>query len=96
MGVRHDKIRSMMENYLNIIKKEEVELWYGKGTKLKIHNINFSVTEESVMVESIIVLGEIINEEVLDRKLAELLIIDMMPYFFPEVETVRVMARWDV
>lgn len=96
MGVKHEKLKKMMENYLNIIKNEEVETWYGKNCHIKIHNIIFSVTETSVLIEAVIFLGDIINEEVLDRGLVELLIIDMMPYFFPEVGTVRVMTRYDV
>jgi len=86
----------MIESYLNVIKKDEIETMYGKGTTVKIHTINFGVTSKSIMIESVIILGDNINEEVLDRRLVDYLIQDSMIYFFPEIETVRVMTRWDV
>lgn len=85
----------MMENYLNVIKKGEIETMYGNDTKVKIHTISFSVKGNAIMIEAVIILGQVINEEVLDRRLIDYLIQDMMPYFFPEIESVKVMTRWD-
>ena len=96
MSVKYQKIKTMMENYLNVIKKNEIETMYGSDTKVKIHNIGFSVKGNAIMIEAVIVLGETINEEVLDRRLVDYLIQDMMPYFFPEIQAVKVMTRWDV
>ncbi len=91
-----DKLKLMMERYLNIIKKDEIELMYGKGTTVKIHTINFSITTTSMIVEAVIILGETINEETLDRRLVDYLIQDSIPYFFPELTSCKVMVRWDV
>jgi hypothetical protein len=96
MSVKYQKIKNMMEKYLNVIKKNEIEMMYGSDTKVKIHNIGFSVRGNAIMIEAVIVLGETINEEVLDRRLVDYLIQDMMPYFFPEIQAVKVMTRWDV
>ena len=96
MSVKYQKIKNMMENYLNVIKKNEIETMYGSDTKVKIHNIGFSVRGNAIMIEAVIVLGDTINEEVLDRRLVDYLIQDMMPYFFPEIQAVKVMTRWDV
>lgn len=96
MSVKYQKIKTMMENYLNVIKKNEIEMMYGSDTKVKIHNISFSVRGNAIMIEAVIVLGETINEEVLDRRLVDYLIQDMIPYFFPEIQAVKVMTRWDV
>jgi uncharacterized Fe-S center protein len=96
MSTSKNKLKNMMEKYLNVIKKNEIEEMYGKGTVIKIHNVNFSVKGNTIMIEAVIVLGDQINEEVMDRRLVDYLIQDMMPYFFPEVQSVKVMARWDV
>lgn len=96
MSVRYDKIRNMMEKYLNVIKKNEVETMYGKNTTIKVHSLNFSPTSPSLFIEVVIVLGDEINETVLDRRLLDYLVQDMVPYFFPETESVKVMTRWDV
>ena len=96
MSVKYHKIRKMMENYLNDIKKDEVETMYGKNSKIKIHTISFSITQRSILIEAIIILGDTINEEVMDRRLADYLIQDMIPYFFPEISAIKVMTRWDV
>jgi hypothetical protein len=96
MSKSKDKLKLMMERYLNIIKKDEIELMYGKGTTVKIHTINFSITTTSMIVEAVIILGETINEESLDRRLVDYLIQDSIPYFFPELTSCKVMVRWDV
>lgn len=85
----------IMEVYLNMVKKESVELMYGKGTQIRIHNLNYSSTEKSIMVESVIVLGDLINEETLNRELADILVKDVMNYIFPEY-SVKNYVRWDV
>jgi hypothetical protein len=96
MSTPKDKLKNMMEKYLNVIKKNEIETMYGKGTYVKIHTINFGVTSPSINIESVIILGNEINEETLDRRLVDYLIQDSIPYFFPEIDSVRVMTRFDV
>jgi len=93
-----DKKRRMcrlIESYVNEFKGYAVREMYGEGTKIKIHNLNFVNSDKSVMVEAIIVLGDTINEDVLDRKLADYLIQDAMTYIFPDLST-KCMVRWDV
>jgi hypothetical protein len=48
-----------------------------------------------VLVEVIVLLGETINEEILDTSLAEILIQDALVYFFPE-QQIKTLIRWDV
>ena len=96
MSKSKDKLKLMMERYLNIVKKNEIEQMYGEGTTVKIHTINFSITNTSILVEAVIILGDHINEESLDRRLVDYLIQDSIPYFFPELNSCKVMVRWDV
>lgn len=85
----------LIETYINDYQKEAVEEMYGVGTKIKIHNIVESQTQKSVLFEAVIILGETITEQVMDRKLADVLIQDAMVYFFPD-QSIKTYVRWDV
>jgi hypothetical protein len=85
----------IIEKYLNVIKKDDVELMYGKGTKIKVRNINPSISNNSITVEVVIILGEVINEEVLDSSLTPYLIQDILELIFPDVIT-KTIVSWDV
>jgi len=71
-----------------------VEEIYGKGTKIKIHTINHSITTNSLLIEAVIYLGDIITEEVMDRELADIIIQEALDYFYPEC-SIKTMVRWD-
>jgi len=92
---KKQRLFRLIESYLNEFKGDAVEEVYGKGTKIKIHTINFSVTSKSVILESVIVLGETINESVMDRSLADILIQDALIYFFPDYH-IKTYVRFDV
>jgi hypothetical protein len=85
----------LIEVYLNEYRKNAVEEIYGKGTKIKIHTINHSITTNSLLVEAVICLGDIITEEVMDRELADIIIQEALDYFYPEC-SIKTMIRWDV
>lgn len=85
----------LLELYINGHRGSAVEEMYGQGTTIKIHNVIFSPTQKSVVVEAVIILGYIITEEVLDRELADVLIQDAIPLFFSDY-SVKTMVRWDV
>jgi hypothetical protein len=89
------RIFRLIENYINDFQGDAVQSVYGEGSRIKIHNMNFSVTNSSVMIEAIIVLGELITEEYLDRNLADILIVDAMTYFYPEC-SIKTYVRFDV
>jgi len=84
----------IIEKYLNVIKKNDVELMYGKGTKIEVRNINPSISTNSITVEVVIILGEVINEEVLDSSLTPYLIQDILELIFPDVMT-KTIVSWD-
>jgi len=84
----------IIEKYLNIIKKNDVELMYGKGSKIEVRNINPSISSNSITVEVVIILGEVINEEVLDSSLTAYLIQDILELIFPDVMT-KTIVTWD-
>jgi hypothetical protein len=89
------RLYRLIEAYLNGFKGSDVELMYGKGSTIKVHTITFGVTNNVILLEAIVVLGETINEEVIDNSLAEVLIQDSMIYFFPEHQ-IKTLIRFDV
>jgi hypothetical protein len=96
MSTPKNKLKNMMEKYLNVVKKNEIEIMYGEGTHIKIHSVSFSSTNNIIVIEAIIVLGKEINEGVMDRTLIDYLIQDLIPYFFSDVKSTNVLVRWDV
>jgi len=46
-------------------------------------------------LEAVVVLGELINEEIMSIDLAEFLVRESMVYFFPEHQ-IKTFVRWDV
>jgi hypothetical protein len=89
------RLYRLIENYINDFQGNAVQEIYGKGSYIKIHNLNFSVTKSVVLLEAVIVLGDLITEEHIDKKLADILIQDALVYFFPET-SVKTYVRFDV
>jgi hypothetical protein len=92
---RKKRIFRLIEVYLNDFRGPAIEEMYGKGTKIKIHSISDSIRDKSLLIEAVIVLGDTINEEVMDRELTDVVIQDALAYFYPEY-SIKVMVRWDV
>ena len=89
------RIYRLIEAYLNEFKGELVESIYGNRSRIKVHTVTFGVSDNSVLVELVVVLGDTINEDTLDSSLAEILIQEALVYFFPE-KTIKTLIRWDV
>lgn len=90
-----DRIIRILEHYMNVLKKNEVETMYGSNSKIIIKSFEFSITNKSLYIEAKIVLGDLIDESVLDRSLADLLIQDSLVYVYPDLP-VKVSIDYDV
>jgi len=95
MSDKKRRLYRLIESYINDFKGDAVQEMYGIGTKIKIHNINFSVTSKSVLIEAVIILGNTINEQSIDRELADVLIQDALVYFFNDY-SIKTYVRFDV
>ena len=95
MPDKKQRLFRLIESYINDYQKDAVEEMYGVGTKIKIHSMSESYTQKSILFEIVIHLGEQINEQVMDRKLADVLVQDALVYFFPD-QHIKTYVRWDV
>ena len=89
------RLYRLIEVYLNESKGDLVESIYGKKSKIKVHTITFGISDNSLLIELVIILGDVINEDTLDTSLAEILIQEAIVYFFPE-KTIKTLIRWNV
>ena len=85
----------LIERYINVARKSSLEEFYGKGSEVKITNLNFGVTSKSVVVSMTIKLGEIINEQVMEKDIAELFLIQLFIFLFRDIKITTV-VNWDV
>ena len=91
---RKHRIIRLIENYINDFQGQSVKEMYGEGSIIKIHDIFYSTTQKSVLVEAIVILGDLINENLMDRKMADILIQDALVYFYPEHSN-KIYVRFD-
>ena len=80
----------LIECYINEAHKGSVEEFYGVGSKIKISNLNFGVTDKSILVSMTIILGETINEQVMEKDMAELLLIKSFRFFLRDAKVTTV------
>lgn len=92
---RKRKFCRLIEKYINKTKSDLITEAYGENTSIKIHNIIYSTSNPSILVEGVIILGDEINESVLDRSIADYIIQESTSYFFSDIP-IKVMVRWDV
>ena len=85
----------LIERFVNDFQGEAVESIYGKGSTIKIHTVDFGVTTNVIQIEAMVLLGDVINEDVLVGTLAEVLIRESMVYFFPD-SVIKTYIRFDV
>lgn len=90
-----ERIIRILEHYINVLKKNEVELMYGKNSIIRIKNLEYSITNKSLFLEGKIILGDIIDESVLDRSLADLLIQDSIVYVYGDLP-VKLHIEYDI
>jgi len=89
------RLYRLIESYINDFQKDAVQEMYGKGSYIKIHTLNFSITKSVVLLEAVIILGGLIIDQQINRNLADILIQDALVYFFPET-SVKTYVRFDV
>ena len=92
---RKRRLFRLIETYMNEFHRDAVDTMYGKGSKIRVHTMSHSITNSSILFELVVELGETINEDVLDKSLAHVLIKEASVYFFPE-QHIKTIIRYDV
>lgn len=92
---KKQRLFRLIETYMNDFQGYSVQEMYGDGAKIKVHSMNESYSEKSILFEIVIVLGNTINESVMDKTLANILIQDALVYFFPD-QKIKTYVRFDV
>jgi hypothetical protein len=92
---RKKRLFKLIESYINEFYNDSVEKFYGKGTKIKIHSMTESFSQKTMLFELVVILGEEINESVMDKKMAITLFNNAIVYFFPDY-SFNIYVRWDV
>ena len=83
-----------MNKYLAESCQDTIDSFYGKGTKIKVKNLSYSLSNNLILVEAKIELGEEISEEVMENEMCDLLIRETINPIFPE-QHIKVMISWD-
>ena len=92
---RKRRLFRLIEIYMNDFQGKAVQEIYGNGSTIKVHSMTDSYSTKLVIFEIVVVLGETINESVMDKSLAEILIQDALIYFFPD-QNIKTYVRFDV
>jgi uncharacterized protein YpmS len=95
MTDKKQRLFRLIENYINDFQGESVQKIYGEGSKIKVHAMTESFSTNFLLFEVVVMLGETINESVMDDSLANVLIQDSLVYFFPEHQ-IKTYVRFDV
>jgi hypothetical protein len=84
-----------MNRYLAESCQDTIDSFYGIGTKIKVKNLSYSLSNNLILVEVKIELGEVISEEVMENEMCDLLIRETIEPIYPE-QHIKVMISWDV
>ena len=84
----------LIESYINDFRGDAVREFYGNNARIKIHTMTHSFSTNVLLFEIVVVLGDTINESVMDDTLASVLIQDSMVYFYPESK-IQTYVRFD-
>jgi hypothetical protein len=84
-----------MNRYLAESCQDTIDSFYGIGTKIKVKNLSYSLSNNLILVEVKIELGEVISEEVMENEMCDLLVRETIEPIYPE-QHIKVMISWDV
>jgi hypothetical protein len=84
-----------MNRYLAESCQDTIDSFYGVGSKIKVKNLSYSLSNNLILVEVKIELGEVISEEVMENEMCDLLIRETIEPIYPE-QHIKVMISWDV
>jgi hypothetical protein len=92
---RKKKFCRLFEKLINNKRKILISDAYGNNSYIQIRNLNYSISNPSILIEATIILKDEINSDILDISVADFVIQESIPYFFSDIPT-KTMINWDV
>jgi len=83
-----------MNRYLAESCQDTIDSFYGIGSKIKVKNLSYSLSNNLILVEVKIELGEVISEGVMENEMCDLLIRETIEPIYPE-QHIKVMISWE-
>jgi hypothetical protein len=83
-----------MNKFLSSTSIEEIESFYGKGSKITVKNLVHSITNDCILIEATIQLGEEISEDVLHNELCDILLRETIEPIFPKTH-IKTLISWE-
>lgn len=95
MNSKEKSYARLIQRVLNKTRKEQIESFYGEGSKIKVRGVVFSHTKKECIVDAIIVLGPVICEDVMEDLVAMYEILDITDLYLDGYK-VGVQLKFDV
>lgn len=92
-----NKLLYFLDVYINEISIQDIELMYGKGTRIKFISVNETLSSSNpfLVFDIRVIFGEKFDEDLLDISLIELLIKKFINQFDTKYGIVTI-VKWDV
>jgi len=84
----NNRVKSLIGHYINYVFNEDINHFYGENSKINVMALNYVSTNKSIFVDCKLILGDNINENVLDDYVAKLLIFDALDFFYPNQDII--------
>lgn len=78
-------IKSLIESLINDTKREVFESMYGINSKFQVRDIGYSDRNKILYIDAKIILGDTIDESVIDPEMINFLILDNIKYIYNDV-----------
>lgn len=78
-------IKGLIESLINDTKREVFESMYGINSKFQVRDIGYSDRNKILYIDAKIILGDTIDESVIDPEMINFLILDNIKYIYNDV-----------
>lgn len=78
-------IKNLIESLINDTKREVFESMYGINSKFQVRDIGYSDRNKILYIDAKIILGDTIDESVIDPEMINFLILDNIKYIYNDV-----------
>lgn len=86
----------IIENFINDSRGDVINYIFGYGSKVKIKNIDYSITSKLIYIDATVILGGDIDEDMLNsNEIISELIKECMEYISPD-EKLAITVTYDV